>query len=415
MSVREDIDAIIASDLEKHEKEKAVITLIDQLSKQGPGAEAAEAVSLLASNARSRAVLRDIGQQVLQAIKDVAAEQDILETLVRDCSPFLQQLGELDIIARLRLADLYEAAEEFEKSPLILQDLGGATDRQELSKKQRFHILVRIVRCYLELEQPENAVSYLSKAQYLRPSVIGIDTNDDIHFRLSQARIADSEKRFLDAAQKYHSVSLESAVEDSDCMACLAQATLSAIMAPAGPSRKEVLRRIYNDERSESLPQRTLLDKAYHDQVFSASDIQTLAEYLAPHQKAQLPDGTTVLTRAIFDHNILSISKVYADVSISTLASLLELDQLRTEAYAAKMISQDRLAARIDQEAGVISFRQAVDLRDAASPFAVSDVTPLVIGSQDERVLQLCHAVDNVISDLQDKYPEVVSRILTVL
>lgn len=40
------------------------------------------------------------------------------------------------------------------------------------------------------------------------------------------------------------------------------------------------------------------------------------AETLREHQKAQLPDGSTVLERSVMQHNMLSASKLYNNINI---------------------------------------------------------------------------------------------------
>jgi COP9 signalosome complex subunit 4 len=44
--------------------------------------------------------------------------------------------------------------------------------------------------------------------------------------------------------------------------------------------------------------------------------VQAFSQTLRPHQLAALPDGTTVLDRAVMQHNTLSASKLYNNISI---------------------------------------------------------------------------------------------------
>ncbi|KMZ75105.1 hypothetical protein ZOSMA_119G00040 [Zostera marina] len=44
------------------------------------------------------------------------------------------------------------------------------------------------------------------------------------------------------------------------------------------------------------------------------------------HQKALLPDNFTVLDRAIIEHNLLSASKLYTNISFEELSALLGID-----------------------------------------------------------------------------------------
>ncbi len=45
-------------------------------------------------------------------------------------------------------------------------------------------------------------------------------------------------------------------------------------------------------------------------------EVESFAKSLKPHQMAQLPDGSTVLERSVMQHNLLSASKLYNNISI---------------------------------------------------------------------------------------------------
>lgn len=45
-------------------------------------------------------------------------------------------------------------------------------------------------------------------------------------------------------------------------------------------------------------------------------EVDSFAQTLRPHQLAALPDGTTVVDRAVMQHNLLSASKLYKNISI---------------------------------------------------------------------------------------------------
>lgn len=46
------------------------------------------------------------------------------------------------------------------------------------------------------------------------------------------------------------------------------------------------------------------------------AEVQSFALTLKPHQMAQLADGSTVLERSVMQHNLLSASKLYNNISI---------------------------------------------------------------------------------------------------
>lgn len=64
---------------------------------------------------------------------------------------------------------------------------------------------------------------------------------------------------------------------------------------------------------------------------------------LKPHQRAVLPDGSTVLERAVTEHNLAAASKLYNNIFFAELGTLLNCAPDRAEAIAARMVSEERL------------------------------------------------------------------------
>lgn len=46
-------------------------------------------------------------------------------------------------------------------------------------------------------------------------------------------------------------------------------------------------------------------------------EVTAFASTLKPHQMALLPDGSTVLSKAVMQHNLLSASKLYNNISVA--------------------------------------------------------------------------------------------------
>ena len=64
---------------------------------------------------------------------------------------------------------------------------------------------------------------------------------------------------------------------------------------------------------------------------------------------ATLADGSTVLDRAVMDHNLQSASKLYKNISFVELGSLLGIEATKAEKVAARMITEERMQGSIDQ------------------------------------------------------------------
>jgi COP9 signalosome complex subunit 4 len=66
------------------------------------------------------------------------------------------------------------------------------------------------------------------------------------------------------------------------------------------------------------------------------------------------------------EHNLLSASRIYSNITFSGLGLLLSLTPSAAEAMARTMIQQGRLRASIDQVDGLITFEASVDDHEGA-------------------------------------------------
>ena len=218
------------------------------------------------------------------------------------------------------------------------------------------------------------------------------DTTLLLRYRSCAAQIADLNRNFMDAAYKYYELS--SLVKGEQATDSLAYAIICGILAPAGPQRSRILGLLYKDERSSKLEAilYTMLQKMYFGRIIAKTDEESFANELQDHQKANTNDGGTVLTRAVIQHNILSASKLYNNISFDELGQLLGITPLRAEEIASRMIIEGRLNGSLDQIKGVINF--------------VSDVSDLNIW--DGHITSACDAVNNILDTLSSKYPKFV-------
>lgn len=188
-------------------------------------------------------------------------------------------------------------------------------------------------------------------------------------------------------------------------------AVTAAILAPAGPQRSRILSTLIRDDRTSALPQSTILTKVFLEHIVRPHEVDAFAEMVQPHQKTQLtrsgndremmrveqeaaatgvdsssaansmesspqpPNGgqaqstasgtpvksgpTTVLDRAMMEHNILASSKLYLSLTLSGLGSLLSLTPTGAETMVRRMIVQGRLKAEIDQVEGILTFLES--------------------------------------------------------
>eukprot|EP00976_Prorocentrum_cordatum_P089812 1187857-Prorocentrum_minimum.AAC.5 len=199
--------------------------------------------------------------------------------------------------------------------------------------------------------------------------------------------VMDAKRRFLEAALRYYELSQHENVEiagqkvdEEELTQALTASITCSILAAAGPQRSRVLATLYKDERCASLPVFAILEKClistsyelrsehfsrlpltvgdanmrilsqvYLERILRQAEVDAFSETLQPHQIATLADGSTVLDRAVTEHNLLSASKLYKNISFMELGSLLGIDATKAEKVAARMIAEERMHGSIDQ------------------------------------------------------------------
>jgi COP9 signalosome complex subunit 4 len=310
--------------------------------------------------------------------------------------------------AKLReiLADGYEAEEEYVAAAKALQGIHLDTTQRQVSDRAKVEIWIRIVRCYLEEDDTVAAETGLNKIKNSAPAAQVLKDTPALrlHYQLSQARILDSRRDFLNASAEYLNVSLNSMIDEAERRQALSAAIKTAILAPAGPQRSRTLAKLYKDERSPETEEYGILENMFLDRLLSPSEVEAFASTLAPHQLAKTADGSSVLNKAVIEHNLLATSHLYANITTAALAQILGLKGTskdsaaeKAEDYAARMVEQGRLRGEIDQIAGVISFETVpgVELRGP-----VRDLR-----AWDQGVQGLVEDVERVAAGVSESFP----------
>lgn len=312
------------------------------------------------------------------------------------------QYEEQDTAIKEALAEAYEAIDDFRKSAQILASINLESTQKSITADDRARVWIRIVRCYLEEDDPTSAFSHLNKVKNIIFNVQDKETR--MHFQLSQARIYDAQRSFLDAASAYYAMSQESLVDEDERVAALGAAIICTVLAPAGPQRGKMLARLYKDERASSVDDYAILEKIFLDRLLSPAEIKAFATKLAPHQLAKTADGSTVLDKAVLEHNLLGASKLYNNIGFDQLGELLGIDAEKAEDYAAKMLEQGRLSGHIDQIDRLIFFE------GEASGERKTGHAERVVGKElrkwDANVMGLAEEVEKVTTMIQNQYPE---------
>ncbi|KAI0443350.1 hypothetical protein F4803DRAFT_328341 [Xylaria telfairii] len=376
-------------------------TLLDDLK--------AIASSLFSTDMRVVA-LRNLLERFIGLVRDlpraymmVEVGQHTLDVMAaQSAAPFLDQVAAL----RELVADAHEIAEDFLAAAKVLSEISLDAAQRKVTNEERVGIWVRIVRNYLEVDDTTSAETYLNKLKQVIHTVP--DPTLNLHFRLSHARIQDAKREFLNASSVYHDISLLTVVSEDERLHTLAMAARCAILAPAGPLRSRALGRLYKDERVVNLDEFGMLEKMFLDRLLAPAEVEKFAQGLAPHQLATTSDGSTVLAKAVVEHNLLAASRLYINIGFEALGVLLGLDAARAEDTTAKMIEQGRLVGRIDQIEELIWFE-----RGEASGEKGSGRAEVTVGKEmrhwDANVQSLAEEIENITNALQRQFPEFVA------
>lgn len=174
----------------------------------------------------------------------------------------------------------------------------------------------------------------------------------------------------------------------TDIIASSSAAVTCAVLAPAGPNRSRVLASLCRDERTIELPSFNILSKMFLDRILRSEEIKEFEGTLKQHQLAKIAlsssdrvasadedanDPTvskrtgpsTVLDRAVMEHNLLASSRIYNNITFRGLGALLDLAPGAAETMARRMIEQGRLKGTIDQVERLIWFDVGGDEDDA--------------------------------------------------
>ncbi|EWC48083.1 hypothetical protein DRE_02662 [Drechslerella stenobrocha 248] len=350
----------------------------------------------------SRPVMADLVSSLSKLPNDNESKKEVLVYLVDALRPRVVSYEESDTLCREQLADIYEADNENAAAASVLMAIQLESSQRLIADEYRLKTYIRVMRNLLEDGESVPAERYLNRATSLIHK--STDEVQNLHFLMCQARIYDNKRDFLNACQKYLQLSFSQVVDESERLSCLNAAIVCAVLAPAGPARSRSLGTLYKDDRAPQVEHHAILEKMYFDRLLSSRDVEAFSKSLAPHQTARNADGTTVLTRAIVEHNLLAASRLYNNIGVEELGVLLQLPAEQAERYAARMIEQKRLAGQIDQIDQLIYFD---------GPAGAGHVDGVIIGRQtrkwDANILALAEEVERVTSLLQSEHPEFVA------
>ncbi|GAV70282.1 PCI domain-containing protein [Cephalotus follicularis] len=337
----------------------------------------------------SRQLLQSFAQE-LGRLK-AEAQKEIAHHTLAQIQPRVVSFEEQVLIIREKLAELYESEQQWSKAAQMLSGIDLDSGMRVIDDTFRLSKCVQIARLYLEDDDAINAEAFINKASFLVSSSQYEVLN--LQYKVCYARILDLKRKFLEAALRYYDISqiekrqIGDETIDEALEQALSAAVTCTILAAAGPQRSRVLATLYKDERCSKLKIYPILQKVYLERILRKPEIDAFAEELKAHQKAILPDNFTVLDRAMIEHNLLSASKLYTNISFEELGTLLGIAPHKAEKIASRMIYEDRMRGSIDQVEAVIHFEDDTE----------------ELQQWDQQIVSLCQALNDILDGMAKK------------
>ena len=338
----------------------------------------------------SRQVLNDVSMQ-LNKLPDEESKQVSHFTLDK-VQPRVISFEEQVAGIRQHLADIYERNQKWRDAAVVLVGIPLETGQKQYTIHYKLETYLKIARLYLEDNDPVQAEFFINRA-----SLLHAETNSEelqVLYKVCYARVLDYRRKFIEAAQRYNELSYRSAGE-TERMTALKKALICTVLASAGQQRSRMLSTLFKDERCQNLPAFAILEKMYLDRIIRRSELQEFESLLQPHQKVAIVDSYSILDRAVFEHNLLSASKLYNNITFEELGALLEIPAAKAENIASRMITEGRMNGHIDQISGIVYFENREEL-------------PL----WDKQIQSLCFQFNSIVEKIAAAEPEWMANYL---
>uniref|UniRef100_A0A672L6B0 COP9 signalosome complex subunit 4 n=1 Tax=Sinocyclocheilus grahami TaxID=75366 RepID=A0A672L6B0_SINGR len=280
---------------------------------------------------------------------------------------------------RQHLATIYEKEEDWRNAAQVLVGIPLETGQ---NSNHLFFYFTDSTMMMAEVQ----AEAYINRASLLQNE----STNEQlqIHYKVCYARVLDYRRKFIEAAQRYNELSYKSIVHETERLEALKHALHCTILACAGQQRSRMLATLFKDERCQQLAAHGILEKIYLDRIIRGNQLQEFAAMLMPHQEATTADGSSILDRAVIEHNLLSASKLYNNITFEELGALLEIPPAKAEKIASQMITEGRMNVFIDQIDSIVHFE-----------------TREPLPTWDKQIQSLCFQVNNLLEKISQAAP----------
>jgi COP9 signalosome complex subunit 4 len=366
--------------------------IIDRNAQQPPSSLMGSVQRLLADDVPvqiSRAALAHFAT----VLKNLPAEafEEVANFTLSKVKASANNYDETDFILRDHLCSLYLGWNQFSDAAATLAGLNLDSTTRPYSDFEKANTYVKCAEAYLADDSAIDAEVFVNKARTPMENIS--EWTLQLRYKAVLARILDANRKFTEAAKQYYELSTMThpdLVQD-DLLELYVKAVTCNILGKTGAQRTRNLGLLYKDPRLESISliekytsHPIILEKMFKEQIVRKDEVIAFELCLLDHQKATTSDGFTFLEKAIIEHNMLAIGKIYDNIQLPELTNILLIDERRTQRVAAAMIAENRLRGYIDQSVNALIFTG-----DATSK-----------GIMDAEVLAVCESVTRLVDSL---------------
>lgn len=182
-----------------------------------------------------------------------------------------------------------------------------------------------------------------------------------LRFKLIEAEYFKENDKSLDALMVYVNSLNSACLKDypDQLEEIFDKAVLAALFSVSNERRTGLLASLYEDPSCSRSKCRSILDKLMKGGLMFVEDVQFILPKLRDWQKREDHDFVTPLEYAVFEHNLICLTRIYDTVSIKTLLSLLHMKEVKVYMLLERMIRNNKLQAEIDTVDGFVTFTQS--------------------------------------------------------
>ena len=175
---------------------------------------------------------------------------------------------------------------------------------------------------------------------------------------MARVRVSDAKREFIKASQGFYNLGTEEGTDPKQADELLRLALTCTILAPAGPRKARLLGILQKEERVKANQFYDVLSKMFNGEIVKQEHVKEFKGSLEAHQNVTGTDGYTVLDRALIEHNIVVISRIYMNITFKELGNFLGIRPDQAEETVAKMVAEKRIEAVLDQANELVEFEE---------------------------------------------------------